>query len=82
MSESDILQWSEFGLAGLVIGVLFAALFIIVKWLIAHIDKQAERHKDERAEWRQSSDEVASRVEKSVDEISRGIRELVDKITN
>lgn len=81
MNENDIFQWSEFGLAGLVIGVLFAALFVIVKWLIAHIDKQAERHTKERSEWRQSSDDVASRVEKSVDEISRGIRELVDKIT-
>ena len=81
IEDNVLMRWSEFGLAGLVIGVLFAALFVIVKWLIAHIDKQAERHATERTEWRKSSDAIASRVEKSVDEISNGIKELVDKIS-
>ena len=79
MSPDNIAHWSEFGLAGLVIAVLFAALFVVVKWLIGHIDKQAERHHQERAEWRESSGDVAEKIEKAVAEVSNGIKTLIDR---
>ena len=72
--------WEEFGLAGLVIGALFAALFIIVKWLINHIDKQAETHREERAEWRESSTGVVEKVDSSVKDLHTGITQLVDLV--
>lgn len=73
-------HWSDYGLAGLVIGALFAALFVIVKWLIGHIDRQADRHREERSEWRTQHDEVAKRVEKATEQIGLGIRELVETV--
>ncbi len=33
--------------------------FIIVKWLINHIDKQSVTHASERKEWRESSERVS-----------------------
>lgn len=69
-AATGLTRWSEFGLAGLVIAALFGALGVIVRWLISHIDRQAERHHEERAEWKGS-------VETSVKEISDGIKELV-----
>ena len=79
MDPETLSRWGEFGLAGMVICVLFAALFTIVKWLINHIDKQADRHESEREEWRKSQSDITLRVEKAVDEISQGIRALVVK---
>lgn len=76
----NVSHWAEFGLAGLVIAALFGALFVIVKWLIAHIDKQAETHRAERHEWQAQSGAVAERVEKATEEISQGIKELVSVV--
>jgi len=79
MTPESISNWSEFGLAGMVIAVLFASLFVVVKWLIAHIDKQAERHQEERSEWRDSNNEVMRKVEQAVVEISHNIKTLANK---
>jgi len=86
MSES-LQNWSEFGLAGLTIASLFAALGLIVKWLVAHVDKQAARHADERKEWqasqRENADKITSqlqidsnKIEKAMTQLSNDIRSL------
>jgi len=78
----EISGWSEFGLAGLVVAALFSIMFIIVKWLIAHIDKEAERHQSERSEWREVSKDAVEGVETAVDKMSDRIQDLSHKITS
>lgn len=76
MDPSSISKWAEFGLAGLVIFALFVALFFIVKWLISHIDKQAEAHREERKEWRDQTTAVSDKINASVDQLNDSIKEL------
>ena len=52
---------------------------MVVKWLIAHIDKQADRHSRERAEWRDSNGRVAEKIERAVAEVSSGIKILTER---
>lgn len=81
-----ISEWSQFGLAGLVIGALFVVLMIIVRWLVSYIDKQSTIHRDERKEWREEN--IAGRVEyqrsveRSVEALERSISELSQSIRN
>ena len=75
--DSDILKWSEFGLAGLTIGCLFASLFFIVKWMMNKSDTQEKRHHEERKEWREANTKAMEHVHHAVDELHGGIRELV-----
>lgn len=80
MLLSQIDAWKEFGLAGAVIFSLFTVLIIIVRWLINHIDRQAETHKEERAEWRESNNEMVKKVDTSVQDLHSGITQLVDLV--
>lgn len=50
--------WAEFGLTGLVIGALFAAIVVIVRGGLIHVDKIHTSHREERKEWR---DDIAAR---------------------
>lgn len=74
---TDISPWSQFGLAGLVIGALFFALLVIIRWMVAHIDKTNERHAMERAEWRQAGDKMVDRIEHAMVAINEAIKELI-----
>jgi hypothetical protein len=42
---------SEYGLAGLVIGVLFFILWRMLIWVMRWVDKQEEQHRIEREIW-------------------------------
>ncbi len=44
--------WSEFGLAGLVIGALFSGLFFMARWITGFVSKVADIHFKERDEWK------------------------------
>ncbi len=50
LSQAD--GWSEFGLAGLVIGALFSGLFFMGRWLASFVSKVADVHFKEREEWK------------------------------
>ena len=80
---ADVNPWAQFGLAGLVIGALFFVLVLIVKWLVSHIDKQAETHKQERADWTSSTDkkseEFRQTTEKVVDQFTTTIKEIAGR---
>lgn len=76
-ADTDLLSWSEFGLAGLTIGCLFASLFLIVKWMMQKSDKQEERHREERGEWLEANTKAMEQVHHAVDELHDGISELV-----
>lgn len=51
-------EWNEYGLAGLVVGALLVGLGRLVAWLVKHVDKQADMHRDERDAWRRANEEV------------------------
>lgn len=67
--------WAEFGLAGLVI----MALFILLGWTIYLSNKERDRtsatHKEERTEWRESSERQVEKLGNAIDGISSAIRE-------
>lgn len=44
-------RFSEYGLAGLVIGILFFILWRILIWVMKWVDKQSEQHNQERNIW-------------------------------
>lgn len=52
LPQVEASAWSEFGLAGLVIGALFTGLFFMAKWIGSFVSKMAEIHLKERDEWR------------------------------
>jgi hypothetical protein len=47
--------WSEFGLAGMVIGALFFGAYFIIKWILSFVNSLAEQHAKERNEWQSFS---------------------------
>ncbi len=51
-------EWTDYGLAGLVVGALLIGLGRLVAWLVKHVDKQADMHRDEREAWRRANEEV------------------------
>lgn len=64
----DAHLWAQFGLAGLVLFAMFVGVFLILRWVfrqsekadIAHhqlVEQLMKRHADERAEWRQDTEE-------------------------
>ena len=75
MAQETIGDWSQFGLAGAVIGALFFSLVLVIRWMVGHIDKQAERHHSERSEWRTENKDIVARVEKATGEVAEGIQE-------
>lgn len=77
IAQNTVVDWSQFGLAGVVIGALFFSLVIVIRWMVAHIDKTNERHHLERSEWRQSAEQMAIRVEQAMHAINDAIKELI-----
>lgn len=67
------LPWAQFGLAGLVIGALFAVLWHFMKQHREEREKTSESHRDERREWRA---EATSREER-LQEIFKSFTEAV-----
>lgn len=82
--------WAKFGLPGLVIFALFAILIAVVWFTIRRFDKVDERNKDhikdmalahreERAEWRESSAKQIDKFETSITRLADGIRDTRGK---
>ena len=69
METTDISTFSEYGLAGLMLGVCFAFIFYIVR-----------QHKEERTEWRTDAREDRriheERAEKRDEKMSKALNEL------
>lgn len=83
---ADVLPWGEFGLAGLVIGALFAFIVFVIRTGMTRLDEIHQAHRDERTEWRgevtqrhkEWSDVTASRqaaTDKVIDKLAETIRE-------
>lgn len=82
----NVSSWSDHGLAGLVIMTLFGVLFWGINRVSIHFKEQAESsvrtareltesHRDERSEWRTSS-------ERNVDKLTDAIKELSISLRN
>lgn len=76
MNPGSAAEWGQFGLAGLVIFALFVALIVIVKWLVTHIDKKDEHHKEERNEWKATVVTSNDKIEGALHELSSSLREM------
>jgi len=78
--------WAKFGLPGLVIFALFVILISVV-WLtikrfdkidkrnVDHAKEMASSHREERAEWRESSMKQIDKFESSITRLADGIRD-------
>ena len=45
------IAWEQYGIAGVVIGILFFILWRILIWAMKWVDKQSEQHLKEREDW-------------------------------
>ena len=45
------INWEQYGIAGVVIGILFFILWRMLIWVMKWVDKQAEQHQKERDGW-------------------------------
>ena len=70
------LDWSQFGLAGMVIGALFASVFYIIRVAREHGKHLESRHYEERKDWRELVDKRDVRSEAQ----SERVRESMDKV--
>jgi alpha/beta superfamily hydrolase len=72
LAQSEISDWSQFGLAGVIIASLLAGFAITGKWLMSMIDKMSERQIQDGREWRAS----VQSIEKTLDELSDRVKDL------
>lgn len=62
---------SEYGLAGIVIAILFFILWRILIWVMKWVDKQEEQHRAERILWKETQDKNNQVLDKLCSTISR-----------
>lgn len=79
MNIFDPAQWAQFGLAGLVIAVLFFILWSLIKKFLDYIHLQhetvnqlQEAHRGERREWLETQ-------ERAIDKLTQAISESFKK---
>ncbi len=80
MAEAMPINWSEFGLQGVVIASLFAMITFVGKWLVSHIGELHKTHTNEREQWRK--DDLATRQETiaTLKEISNSNTETMKEV--
>ena len=69
-------DWSQFGLAGLVIGALFTVLFLFVKAAISRLEEMDSIHREERQEWRHTFERRDDKLESVLDRLTEAVKEL------
>lgn len=89
--ESTLAIWSQFGLAGIVIGTLFAGFGIVGRYVLAQLKKNDDsqhqfllqvvsEHKQERAEWRQSIKEMTEHTVDALEKNTLAIQRNTDAL--
>lgn len=89
--DATIQLWSQFGLAGLVIGTLFAGFAIVGKYVLNQLQKNDEaqhaflqqvvgEHKLERAEWKASIEKVVGQTCDAIEKNSIALEKHTDVI--
>jgi hypothetical protein len=72
LAQAEMSDWSQFGLAGVIIASLLAGFAITGRWLMAMIDRMSERQIADGREWRVA----VQSLEKSLDDLADQVREL------
>lgn len=68
---NDFAKFSEYGLIGLIIGILFFILWRILIWVMAFIKDMSKQHNEERQIWNGSlnkHNEIIIKISESIDE--------------
>lgn len=73
MNITNVGEWAQFGLGGLVIAALFALLWKIVHGALGRFDTVMSEHRKERDEWRRSSEQRDDKLERALHELSRSL---------
>ena len=61
----------EYGLAGVVIALLFWLIVKILIWVMAWVDKQSLQHLEERKSWKETQDRQNEILDKGVSSLAR-----------
>jgi len=67
----DFSKFSEYGLIGLIIGVLFFFLWRMLIWVMTFIKEITERHERERIRWQETYDkqiDTLNKISNNIDE--------------
>lgn len=75
ISDKIVALFTQFGLEGLLLGVLFLFLFYIVRENSNERKEVRDAHKKERAEWLGSTKETNEKLERALSELTIIIRE-------
>ena len=89
MNTSSLTDWSNFGLAGMVIGALFALLWVSGKLIIRQFDKitimysdnlkqMNIEHTQERERWNQRYEDLCKRIEASLNHVAKAIEKTCE----
>lgn len=65
------ISWEQWGIAGVVIGILFFILWRMLIWVMKWVDKQAEQHQQERREWKATQDKNNQTLDRIISSIDR-----------
>lgn len=65
--------FNQHGLPGLVIFLLFGALFWSIYWYSKNNEKTSTEHRSERQEWRESNERQTDKLEGAIKEISSAL---------
>lgn len=78
---TDPVTWAESGgILGLIILFLLVAFSFLVRWLVTHIDKQADAHRRERSEWLAHHNELAKQQREERVKWEQGLEKLASMI--
>jgi len=69
------IDWTQYGIAGAVIAILFYILWRMLIWVMKWVDKQAEQHASERKTWQ----EIQTKTNSTLDRICSGIERHDEK---
>ena len=75
MEPNFLAKLTEYGLAGIVIGILFIVLIKILIWVMKWVDKQSDNHIKERETW-QKQNEINIKI---VEQISEAVKKHDEK---
>lgn len=64
-------DWTQWGIAGAVIAVLFFILWRILIWVMKWVDKQAEQHAAERKIWQETQVKTNATLDRICSNIER-----------
>ncbi len=56
-------DWTQYGIAGLVIGVLFFILWRMLIWVMKWVDKTNDQHNSERCMWLKTLDTLNASIQ-------------------